>query len=453
MSPLKCFIKKRHYYIAVGIVIAALVVKYFYIFHCTSYRDSLVHDMGDYWYGAFKRGWGDQTSFWQWGGFPPFYKFYFLAPFFKFLNNLGALSYALTLVISINILFYGISSCIFYLIVDRLMVSKITALSALIFYSFSYLATYLNALVLPEDFALPLTVASIGVLILTVNWAWVFIAGLLFGIAIATKPILFIYGMVSTGFVFSKHGKKNRVWMLMIFTAAMALVPLMTIAENNRVSDGKLRSLASIGGVNFFQGWAKVGEVSADSKEGDCHFYSPGAVDQPTWKEMKLQEPWYHQGYYYHLGLESIRKDPRVLLEKISWFRKFFWGGLGPCLKSPPLGYDRIMPAVQNISYMMFISLGMFCLFIRRHSRQEAVWFLSFLMAAFFIAIYAIGMPERRYYFDIEFLVIALFFVMVDRMIVLYRAYRREVWIYALLVFVFFICIPATWQLLNSSLL
>ena len=450
MNLLRMSINKWHYHIAFGIVIAALILKCCYLFPIISFHNSLHRDMAEYWYDSIQLAWGNHIYLSQWGGFAPFYKYYFLVPFFKFLNSLGYLSYSVPLIILVNILLYSVSSYVFYLVVNRLIADKITALIALIFYAFSYLATYVNALILPDSLAISITVVSTGIVILTPRRIAVFIAGLFLGVAIAAKPFLFVFSPIFMWYIYSKKMNKNSVWKVVIFTVALVVVPLMTMAENNRVSHGKLKGLAAIGGSNFFQGWGKVRALRSLSVEGEDSRISPGTLDEPAWKSVTVKEPWYHQGYFYRLGFEAISKNPCVLFEKIFWFKKLFWGILGPKLEKFPVGYNQIMPVVQNISYIMFLSLGIFWLFVRRFTDTKTVFFLILLLTSFFIAIYAFGLPERRYFLNIEFLVTALFFVIINRAIVLYRIYRKEIWMYAFFVFSFFFCVPMTWAHLSK---
>jgi len=274
-------------------------------------------------------------------------------------------------------------------------------------------------------------------------------SGFLLGIAVAAKPFLFVFSIFFIRHLFFKNDRKSRVWKAMIFILALITAPLVTTAENSHVSHGRLRSIAAVGGLNFFQGWAKVAEISSTGMKAGGLRYSPAAVDESLWKPFKTKEPWYHQGYFYRLGLESIKMHPSVLVEKIFWFRKFFWKALGPCLKSRPVGFSEIMPIVQSASYMIFLSLGMFGFFLRRPAFSRDIFFLFQLLASFFVFIYVIGLPERRYYLNIEFLIIALFCVLTDRMFLFYKIYKKEICIYGLFIFSFFICLPAAWPHLS----
>ncbi len=405
--------------------------------------------MAEYWYDSLRLAFGSHPYLSQWGGFAPFYKYYFLAPFFRMLYSDGHLSDALSLIILSNLLLYGISSYVFYLMAQRLISNKAIALMALMFYAFSYLAVYVNALVLPDSLAISMEVISTGIVIMTTGAAWVLLAGLLLGIAIAAKPFFLLYGFIFMWYVFSKNDQGNRAWKVMIFTLALVMIPLMTLRDNYLISNGKLKSLAAIGGSNFFQGWGRVGVIKSVSPEGNDSRISPGALDEPNWRPFQVKEPWYHQGYFYRLGLGSILRDPGVLLEKIFWFKKFFWGILGPRLDYP-WGAKQILPVAGGISYAMFVSLGLLCFFMKRGPDSRTLLFLYFLLASFFIFIYAFGLPERRYFLTIEFLVIALFFVTLDRMMGWYGVYKKEIWLYAFFLFSFFFCVPVMWQMYNK---
>ncbi len=430
--------------IAGTIMIAALLLKYCYIFNFMAYRDSLKGDMAEYWFDSVRLAFSSQVYLTQWGGFAPFYKYFFLVPLLHWLNSVGSISSSIYFIVLSNIILYSLSSCVFYLMAERMIVNKILSLTALIFFSFSYLAVCVNALLLPDTLAISLTVMATGIIVLQVNRVSCFLGGLLLGIAVAAKPFLFVFSPVFIWYILSKSGKKDLAWKVIVFTVAMVIVPLLTVRENDLISHGKLKSLAAIGGSNFYQGWGKVGRIKTFSTEGKDSRYSPGALDEPKWGEITVYEPWYHQGYFYQLGLRSIVQDPGVLLEKLLWFKKLFWGVLGPSLRKNPPGFYKIIPFVENTSYLMFLSLGGLWIFNRRKACSIDVHMIFFLMAAFFMAIYAFGLPERRYFLNIEYLVILLFFVLVNRMLALYKVYQKEIFIYSFVVLTFFICVPLT---------
>jgi len=427
---LKDSFNRQHLRIAQAIIAGVFFLKIFYIFHSMAYLSSIQNDMASYWNGAYERAWGDRFSINQYGICPPFF-IYLCAFLLIFMKTLGALQYALPLVIVLNVFLHSISSYFVYLIVNRLTGRKVMAFGALLFYVFSYTQLYVNALILPDNLATPLLVIVIWIVAFgEINLFSIFGAGLLLGIVIAAKPIFVMLSPVFVWHVFSRTIKKDRFLPAIVLSIGLVIIPLMTVFENYAMSRGKVISLSPTGGVNFFQGWSQVGEVFSQGPQGSWWLYSPGALDEIYWRPFTTQEPWYHQGYFYQLGIKAIVKHPGVFLRKIFWFKKLFWGVLNPALSTIPEGYYKIMPVVEWILYIMFLCPWILCFSTLRRRCNKSIYFLFSILSVFFLSIYLCGMPERRYLSYVEFLITILFFIAVDKIISLYRVYKSDIFIY-----------------------
>ncbi len=438
---------------AVLLVIAAVVLfKIFYIFHCVAYLSSVQNDMASYWHGAFDRAWGNKFSFTQYGVCPPFF-IYLCAYLLHLMNSFSLLSCSIPVVVVLNVLLHGLSSYFVYVIVHRMTERKILAWGALLFYCFSYTQLYLNALVLPDNLATPLLVIVVWFIAFGELKLWAVLgAGLLLGIAIASKPIFVILSPVFVVYLFLRSTKKDSLLLACVLSIGLILIPLVTVIENYHISSGRVLSLGPSGGANFYQGWGQVGKVTTYGQFGTWWLYSPGALDETNWKPVDTSDPWFHQGYYYQRGMQAIIKDPSVLFKKIIWFKKLFWGILAPSLSKQPPNFYRIMPIVQWGLYIMFLCPWVLCFSALRKCCDRTIFFFFTVLSVFFLSIYLYGMPERRYLSYIEFLIIILFFIAIDKVISLYKAYKSEVLIYIICVFSFFICVPLTWEHLTRLL-
>lgn len=438
MNPKTVFAKK-YIWLVWGVLLGALLFKVCYLF--SPFQDSLHDDMKSFWSGAYDRVWGNQTSIDQWGHFAPFYKYYILSAILRFTNYLGLLSYALKITIFLNILLYSISSFVFYLIVKRFIISRWILLIALLLYSFSITAISINALVLPDTLVVSFLVFATGIVVLSnLGPLSVLFAGLFLGIVIAAKPYLFIFTPVFILYLFERERWRG-LFKIILFTLALILIPLMTINENYYLSGGKVKGLGATGGVNFFMGWGKIRKISSHSPEGNYFIVSPGALGHPHWRVIVTPEPWHHQAHFYKLGCQEILKNPLVLLEKLTWFKELFWGSFGPNLSNPPGGYQKAMLAGQFIMYFMFLSLGIIYFFIK-YSDIRTFRFFLLLILSFFLSLYAFGLPERRFLVNIEFLILTIFFVILDKISFLFQVYKKEILIYAIFVFTVFVCLP-----------
>jgi len=445
MIKLKTVLGRYHCQVVQAIILAVIFLKVYYIFHFTSYLFSVNFDMASYWHGAFERAWGDKFSFNQFGLCPAF-PIYLFAYFLQLMNGLGILNDSLQLMIFLNVLLHGISSYIVYLIVYRLTVRKAIAFGALIVYLFSYTQLYMNALILPDNWGTPFLIIVIWIIgFCELNIFSIIGAGLLLGVAISAKPSFIILSTVFVWWVYSTNVKENKLLRAFLLSISILLVPVMTVLENYHISQGKVASLSATGGVNFFQGWAKVSNVSSESS-GSGWLYSPGARDELYWKPFNTQEPWYNQGYFYKQGLEYIYQHPLVLLEKITWFKNLFFGFFAPTLSEQPEGYYQIMPVAQWILYIMFLSLWILCFLDFRWACDKTIYFLFSILGIFLLTIYLCGMPERRYLSYCEFLIVILFFVALDKIISLFKVYQKEIILYFCFVFSFFFLATLTYK-------
>ncbi len=429
------------------IAVAAFIFKIIYVFYFTSFQDSVRNDMAVYFVGAFRHNWGDAMSLSQFAIFPPFY-IYLLGFFLQAVFYLGLYSYALHSTIIFHAALHCISSVFLYRMVLRISGGRYAALITHFFFCFSYTALNLNALILPDNLATPLLIIVMSVLV-TEDYRKpaLFGAGLLLGVVVAAKPSFILFIPIFLWYVYSRQsGKENGV--MTVFAAGLIGVLFLAAIENYHISNGKLAGLGVNGGVNFFQGWGRVKKITSEPPDGNFWVYSPGAWDEPNWKAINTKEPFYNQGYFYRRGLAAIAEDPSVLIKKIFWFKKIFFGILGPFLTQLPAGFAKLMFVTDSILYLMFIA-GLFsALLIRRVSSQREIDFFLYLIGVFFVSVYLIGMPERRYLSYIEPLITALFFIGASRIYFLYRAYRSELRLLALCVVSFFVCLPVARLLL-----
>jgi len=446
-------LRARHLQIVQGIIFGIFILKAFYLLHFTAYQSSVQYDMASYWYGAYERAWGDKFEFHQYGVAPPFY-IYLCAYFLHAMSSLGMLSYALPLLIVLNVLLQSVSSYFVYLMADRLTGRKVFAFGALFFYTLSYLQLYLNALVFPENLATPLLIIVIWIIVFRpLSLSSMLIAGLLLGIAVASKPLFAVLSPAVIGCVWLRLDKKGKLPGIFVLSMALVAVPLATVMENYHISQGKVLSVSPTGGANFFQGWGQISKITSETSYGTWWLYSPGSLDEVYWRPIDTHEPWFHQGYYYRLGWEAIHNDPGVILKKIFWFKKLFWGILGPTLNKAPAGYYKIMPALGWLYYMMFLTPWILLLPAFRRVCDKAIYFLFSILSIVFLSIYLCGMPEKRYFSYVEFLVVILFFVALDKIIGLWRVYKKEILAYFFCLLYFFFFIPlicSKWMGING---
>lgn len=425
------------------LAIAAFLLKLIYVYVFTSYQESVVNDMAVYWGGAFRNNWGNFYSAEQYAIFPPFY-IYLLGYFLRFLFFTGLFPLALPLAITMQIGLYCFSSVFIFLVLKKFTENNYLAFLAQLVYLGSWTALNVNSLILPDNLATPLLVVATG-LILTneMKPQLVAVIGFLLGIAIGAKPSLVF---ITVGFVWylAKSAEKNRRALLTIFMLGICLVPLWVTVWNYHLSGGKLVGLGVNGGINFYQGWGRVGKINSQSTDGYFWAHSPGARDELNWKDVNLSEPFSNQRYYYRQGLRSIANRPWVIFEKLSWFKNLFFGTLGPSLIDLPSGYSTGITLFNILIYLMFVYSIYFSIFLVLRDPDPKTKFLLSLIFIFLGTIYALGLPERRYLFYIEYLVIVLFFIGVDRVRRHWNTDADGIKVGALVVSSIFVAIPVT---------
>ncbi|MBF0511629.1 MAG: hypothetical protein HQL13_04785 [Candidatus Omnitrophica bacterium] len=430
-----------------GILLAAFLLKLYYIFHFTTWQQSLNFDMAAYWNGAMQKALGQPFSLDQFAIFPPFFM-YFLGTFIQWPMKLGFGAHILPMVIVFNVLLQCLSAYIVYLVLHKITGRQLMAWAGLIFYIFSYTSLYFNALVLPDNMAVSVLVMITGLVFLfELNGFVVFCVGFLLGVIVSAKPLfvgflpVFIWRVLSSS-------KTKVLFKAFILMAALSIVPLWTVMENYHNSHGEIIGLSVNGGVNFFEGWGQCGKINSQGKAGSYWVYSPGAMDEPSWKPFNTVEPIYHQGYFYKLGIDAILKNPIVLVKKMLWFKKLFFGDLAPTLSQEPLWYCRVMPMIQYMLYGMLLGAGVLFVLPLNFKDYQVIRFLWLLLLSLVFTVYCLGMPERRYLYYIEFGIVILFFAAVDKIVELHKIYKKEILIYLLVIFSIFVCVPCAYKML-----
>ncbi len=411
---LKIMIGNYDLRVAWGIIIASFLIKVCYIFNLTHYSQSLYADMGTYWNSSFERLAGNTHSITQYAVFPTCYIF-ILAEFLRLIKLIGLISHALNIAIIVNILLYALSGYTFYQIASKLIKRKSIALTALIFYSISYTATYLNALILPENLAIPLLVIITSILLLKpLNLKNILLIGFSLGIIGCTKPVFLFISFAFILYVYFETIKKGFL-KFFIFLLALAFVPIWVVSENYKISDTKLVGLGAYGGANFFAGWTQAGKVESSSEDGFWWMCGTPFLDGSNTKTFSTNIPFRNQTYYYNLGIQTILKDPTVLYRKLTWFKNLFFGIFIPAHSTQPWGYDDLMMITQIILLTMTIFIG-FCIYFARKSHDERKILNFFILSIFFLilGLYIMGYPERRYFYSMEFIIILLSFVCFD---------------------------------------
>ncbi len=408
-APRKGF--RNHKYLLL-ILLVSFLAKLIYIFHYSDYKNYLFSDMGGYWGRAQERYEGGVFNLGQWTSWATFFHFY-LTEIFKILNHFHLFKYRLEIVIILNIIYSTLS--VYYLYFIALQIIKNTKYSLLttFFYAFSYPIFYYNAFVLSENLSIPIVIIS-TYLVFTYHESGfkMFLTGLLFAIATAARPIL---GLLALPFflyiVFAKKFSSHSFKKAVIFALGFFLIIYIVVQENIRISNGELKNLSGNGGVNFFIQQCKVQWVQS-TYHGHVVVIGPGTyLGYPELARMKFatDHPFHDQKYFYALGLQCIRNNPRIWLDNILPLKALLLGPLFPGVLSAK-GFEYFYK-LSNKLIMLMISTFWFLYFLIRDKKIEIKKLLLLLSILFCIIVtnYFFA-TEQRYCFPAYFVIYLLFF-------------------------------------------
>ena len=418
------------------ILVTSFLIKIIYVFHFTDYKNYLFSDMGGYWGRAQERYDGGIFNLGQWTAWVPFYHFY-LAEVFKLLAFLHLFDHKLEIVLILNIIYSTISVYCLYFVSKQILKNDNHSLLVTLLYAFTYPFIYLNAFVLTENFAIPLLILSVCLLFnCHEKKSALFINGLIFGIAVATRPSLlpvaisfFLYIIYAT--------IPNRKSLLRgaVFALGFALIIFFTIVEISHISKGEVVGLCGNTGAVFFISQCKHHSIESHYNGYVFSIGPPLNWQHSDWSDYKTEHPLHDQSYFYKLGYECMKSNPHYLVESFKNLKTLFFNTLMPAVSSAA-SFDFFIKLSSYVIFFMTISLG-FLYFLIRDKVVEtkkvlfllSIPFCTILMSFFYP-------PEQRYFYSCVFVIYILFFTMLTHL----KKYSKEVKIYLIsLVLIYFL--------------
>jgi hypothetical protein len=403
------------------IIAISTIIKFVYIFYGTAYQDYLVTDMGGYWFRAIERFEGDEYSINQWVIWPTFYHF-FLCFVFRILNLFHLYAYKLEIVLSLNIVLSSLSVFFLYLISQQIANNKKLSLVIAGLYAFSYPFIYFNAFILSENFSIPLVIISIWFLFKNDKIADILYSGIILGLAVAARPSYGLLGIPFFAYILLAKSairipltremiKPLQKYFVrgLVFSVAFFLVLGCVIAENSRISKGKLKGLSANGGINFYLAVTQIHKITSNFDGYTYILVPPATVEYPDNGSVVTDVPLYNQDYFFKLGFDYIKSNPAVLLDKMLQLPTLFFGPLMPSMGSARW-FAQLLPISRLMMFFMFLTLGLLPIIFR--DKHTNVGKLIFIIAipAFSLITYAIFSIEHRYLYSFAFAIYILFF-------------------------------------------
>jgi hypothetical protein len=441
---------KYQYWIVAIIVIAALVVRFVYVFQFTQFKNYLYSDMGAYWEMALERVKGNDVSIGQWIIWPPFYHIA-LSYFIRLIDFFGLADFRLEIVKGCDIILGSLSLLFLYGLTKKIAKGNpVPALIVSAAYSFCYPIIYLNAFVLTENLAIPLLIFSTWCIfkvspmrdqdseaggsggrrrirflsIPLIDFLWIFLSGLSLAIATAARPAFGLLGLLFVLFLtgvmvfrvraifkekdirreaFSRLAKA--AFFSLVFFAFLGLVML----ENMRISGGKLAGLGAGGGFNFYLAQSKKYWLETNFNGYRYILVPPGTVDQPERGKFITDVPFYDQAYYYSLGWQYLKGHPEMLLKNLLSFETLFFGPLFPSDASAQW-FVELIPIFKMKLFIMAVSILILLPFMLKNPLLRSRYFFFILALPFcLLSLNLIYNVEQRYLYSFAFILYILF--------------------------------------------
>ncbi len=418
----------EHYYKLFWILAFNLVIRAVYIFYFTDYKNYLVTDMGAYWNRANARFNGEIFHHSQWTSYAFMYYLY-LTLVFKILFFLQLLKFKLEMIIFFNIIYSTVSMIYFYLISVQLFKSIRTAQIATLFYALCYPLIYFNALILTENFAIPLLICCIWLLFSYKDKKLiVFLTGLLLGFTVTIRPAYGVLGLAF--FIYIIYSDKlccKSILRGILFSTGFAIIIFIAVCEIYYMSKGESISLYPNSTSNAFTIACKHSSVESHYKDTVFITTPPITSVHKEWTRFETDHPLHDQKYFHKLTLECIKTNPRFIEEKIANIKYLFFNLMFPYLLTERF-VTFLLPISDWLIFFMTLSLGIiYFMFKDKDSeidRKKILFLLSLPLSVILITF--IFPPEQRYMHSVVFSIYLLFFVVYEN----YKKYKKEAGIY-----------------------
>ncbi|MGD0589785.1 MAG: glycosyltransferase family 39 protein [Bacteroidota bacterium] len=419
-------------------ILLSTALKYIFVFYHTDYQNYLNSDMGGYWERALERYNGEVRTINQWVIWPPLYHI-IMDEVFKVLAFFGLLDYKLEFIIGLNIILSSLSAIYLYFITLRLTKKHTIAFCAAIFYTCSYYSFYFNAFILSENLAVPVLIAAIYYLFLNKNWTYV-ISGVLLAIATGVRPG---YGLIGLPFalyaLLSNSNSFNKDWKHSIFFSGLWKATLVTISffsiiffiivENNYISEGRLKGLASSSGLNYYFSFTKSYEVRCEFDGYVYMIYPPGSVTSPENGKLLTTTPIYEGKYFIDLANHFIKEHPAILIQKLADIKELYFGTLFPSTSSA-LWFDILINPFRWLFFVLSLIVVFSCFThpFSRVDKNKYLILLSVILCSLIVCYFF--STEHRYIYAYIFAVYVIAIETIFEVVPNFKKYRKKLIIF-----------------------
>jgi len=377
-------------------MLLGFIIRILYIFIFTTPQDYLLSDMGGYDERACQMVEGQEIlcpTYW-----PPFFHI-FLSWVYRPLKLLGMLQYRTGIFIVLMALLSVMTNWALYRISLKLF-SKRVAQIVLGIVTFWYPLIYLNVFVLSENIFIPLLYIGLYILVCGKQSVKNAVAlGVLWSAAFLARPIFMSFIPLFLLWAFyHRFGWKY----ILSFLSTVLVIVFMMVSFNISTTEGREKTLSSGGGVNFALTWCEAKSIEYHLDGYGYSFIPPATVNYPENKRIVTNVPFYDQRYYYQMGLNSIKRDPKVLFRNLKSIFRLFHSHMFPHWGNIFLGFQLIQ--LFKVLNVLFLVLSIATILRVRRGKlpmeRACIKYVSLFVLLFFsllIAVYLQNPGEERY--------------------------------------------------------
>jgi hypothetical protein len=324
-----------------------------------------------------------------------------LAGIYKILDILSLLDQRLIVVGVISCILGALSVLYLYKIAKEIF-SKLKLLPVLIAVLFSlyYPYLYFNAVNVSENIFTPIAIILFYFALKCKKKFFIVasITGLLTGLALIMRPVIlpflpfffiFIYKQFKKGF------SKFILQFLFPFFFCIALIIVPTLLINRSIDSHGNYSITGNGGVNFTIAWCEPKKIRYQTESGESFWFaSPTLRGRPDSSNINTDVPFYEQNYYYKLGFDCLKDNPKQLATNLKHIFYTFHSSFYPDFDPFPFHTNLI-----NIWKVLTIPLILgFFIFPFVWKKKFKLWLPgAALIFPFVISIYSQSIGEERY--------------------------------------------------------
>lgn len=436
--------------IAISLIVAlSSVVNFLLVFQFSEYSHYLTSDMHGYWDRAMQVFRGDEHTLNTWATNAPYYP-RVIAAIFTWLNLFQLNEYRLEVMLSINILLSALGTYSLYKIGNLLTGKAMVGVFIAGIYAFSYPNLYFNTFLLGEPFAIPIIIFSFWLLFaLKDSYKFVALVGVVLAFAVGVRPSNGLMGLPFalyigfSGFSFSNTPWRQWVPLLFpkfvragLFSLGFFLVVIGIVAENYRISHGKLAGITAHSGYNFFLGQTQAHKI--ESKFDGMHYiFVPASVAaHPENGTISTTTALYDAKAFFAMGWDYLQDHPYLWWDHLLDYDQLFFDNLFPGVPSV-LGFETLYDPFRYFVFIMFLMCGL--IYVPIKSKDIAVAGVSVFGATFLLMCASLYLftVTNQYFQNFSYTVYVVFGLALWGCIKRFDEYKRFIFIYMAMIVLF----------------